>query len=45
MLTLHTPNNTPHERPVFIEIEETGGTMQRLMGQPQMQPAQGHREG
>jgi hypothetical protein len=24
MLTFHRPNNTPEERPVFIEIEEVG---------------------
>lgn len=28
LLTLHTPNETPLERPVFIEIEETENTLQ-----------------
>ncbi len=26
-LTLHTPNNTPNERPVFVEIEETADSI------------------
>jgi hypothetical protein len=27
MLTFHRPNNTPNERPVFVEAEEAGGTV------------------
>lgn len=29
MLAMHTPNNQPDERAVFIEVEENGGTLQR----------------
>ncbi|WP_163538649.1 glycoside hydrolase family 43 protein [Gracilibacillus sp. YIM 98692] len=29
MLTLHSPNKTPNERPIFIEMEETGGVIKR----------------
>ncbi len=28
MMTIHTPNKTPHERPVFIEVVEVGGILQ-----------------
>lgn len=27
MATVHTPNRTPDERPVFFEVEERGGTL------------------
>lgn len=27
MLTFHRPNNTPKERPVFVEIEEVGDSI------------------
>jgi arabinan endo-1,5-alpha-L-arabinosidase len=27
MLTFHSPNNTPDERPVFVEIEETADSV------------------
>ncbi len=27
MMTLHTPNNTPMERPVFLPLRETAGTL------------------
>ena len=29
MLTFHTPNQTPNERAIFIEIEEDSGNIQR----------------
>ncbi len=28
VLTVHTPNQTPDERPIFIEVEETGDSVQ-----------------
>jgi len=31
LLTLHTPNKTPHERPIFVEIKETADGL-RLKG-------------
>ena len=27
MIAAHTPNETPHERPVFLEVVEKGGTL------------------
>jgi hypothetical protein len=27
MLTIHTPNKTPHERPIFLELEERDGML------------------
>lgn len=27
MLTFHSPNNSPHERPVFLGVQERGGTL------------------
>jgi hypothetical protein len=27
MLTIHTPNNTPMERPIFVELKEQGGRL------------------
>ena len=26
-LTIHTPNQTPNERPIFVEMEERDGTL------------------
>ncbi|WNS45832.1 glycoside hydrolase family 43 protein [Paenibacillus sp. MMS20-IR301] len=31
MLAIHTPNQTPEERPIFLELEEAGGEM-RMKG-------------
>ncbi len=30
MMTLHCPNRTPDERPVFLPVEETGATLRRV---------------
>ncbi|MCB0204195.1 MAG: family 43 glycosylhydrolase [Caldilineae bacterium] len=30
MLTFHSPNDTPNERPVFVEVEEKGGRIHRV---------------
>jgi hypothetical protein len=27
MVTFHSPNRTPHERPVFVEVEEHQGSL------------------
>jgi hypothetical protein len=32
-LTVHTPNKTPHERPVFVEVAEKDGTL-KIIGTP-----------
>ena len=32
MLTVHTPNKTPYERPVFIKIKEHNGTLEMENG-------------
>ncbi|MDF2926746.1 MAG: glycoside hydrolase [Paenibacillaceae bacterium] len=32
MLTIHAPNKTPHERPVFLHVEEAGGSL-RMAGE------------
>ncbi|MBN1581746.1 MAG: glycoside hydrolase, partial [Anaerolineae bacterium] len=33
MLTFHSPNRTPQERAVFVELEETGGGIRRKAAQ------------
>jgi arabinan endo-1,5-alpha-L-arabinosidase len=30
MLTIHTPNKTPNERPIFLPIEEADGKLKML---------------
>jgi hypothetical protein len=32
MLTIHTPNRTPDERPVFLEIAEEDGKIRVVSG-------------
>lgn len=34
MLTVHSPNKTPHERPCFLEVEERDGWLRVVEGRP-----------